>query len=100
RVCRRHVEPGGKAGEAGTGFCNCVDRASGHDLGSHGAEQVEEGNEEIFDPLLFCSFTQRRHSATPCLERHSPKKGVTFLPVPESNWCPRGEPVPSRPTRQ
>ncbi len=89
RVCRRHVEPSGEAGESGTGFGNCIDRASGHDLSSHGAEQIEEGNEEIFDPLLFCSVTQRWHVAAPVWNATPPKKrghvpscpGIQFVPA-------------------
>src|SRR5262249_40290877 len=83
-IRRRHVEPSGEAGEAGTGFGNCIDRASGHDLSSHGAEQVEEGNEEIFDPLLFCSLTQTWHVAAPAWNATPPKAGShSFL-----SWNP------------
>ena len=48
----RHVEPAGKAGEACAVLGHVGDGAGRRQLGPERAEQVDKGNQEIFDPAL------------------------------------------------
>ena len=52
-IGRRHVEPGGEAGEPGPRFAHFADRGGRHQLRALRAEQVRERNEEILDAQLF-----------------------------------------------
>ena len=51
-VGRRHVEPTGEAGKAGAVLGHVADGRGRRQLGSQRAEQIDIGNQEIFDPAL------------------------------------------------
>ena len=48
----RHVEPAGETGEAGAVLGHVADRGGRRQLGAQRAEQIDIGNQEIFDPAL------------------------------------------------
>src|SRR5205085_2186053 len=60
-----HVEPHGEARKTGPRFRHRVDRGGGHDLRAHGAEQIDERDQKIFDAVLFRISPKRRHRASP-----------------------------------
>ena len=62
---RRHVEPHREARESCAGFRHRVDRGRRHDLGAHGAEQVDERDQEILDAVLLRISPKRRHRCSP-----------------------------------
>ena len=53
RIGRRHVEPGREPGEPGAVAHHLPDRRRRHQLGPHGAEQVQKRNEEVLDAARF-----------------------------------------------
>ena len=59
RMGWRHVEPDGEAGEPRAGLRDHVDRCGRHDLRAHCAEQIDERDQEIFDPVFFCVRAER-----------------------------------------
>ena len=62
RVGRRHVEPGGEAGEARAVLLHVADGGGGHQLGPQDAEEVDEADQKILYALIFCDLGQiRRH---------------------------------------
>ncbi len=61
RVRRRQVEPSRKPGKARPRLGDHVDGGGRHDLGPHGAEQIDEGDQEILDALVLGVARERCH---------------------------------------
>ena len=64
-IGRSHVEPAREAGKACPVLRHVGDGACGRELGPQRAEQVDKGNQEIFDPALAGLDCQINRHATP-----------------------------------
>ncbi len=94
RIGGRHVEPGGETREACADPLHLADRRGRHQLGAQHAEQIDEADQEVPDPLLLCDLCEiRRHPRVPPLGRIV----VFFCPAPSR--CRRAARRPSPPPR-
>jgi hypothetical protein len=64
-IGRRHVEPHRETRKPGAGFGDAVHRWRRNQFRAHVAEQIDKGDQEIFDALLVGDITPRGHESFP-----------------------------------